>query len=91
MTRADFDFGAFSARVSGWLAELQTGRGFVLIRGVPVGDFSERERELLYWGLGLYLGRAIPQNTFGDVLGHVRDTGEDPEARGVGLYRTRAD
>ena len=45
----------------------------------------------LYWGLGLHMGRAVSQNTDGDLLGHVRDTGADPAAYGVRLYRTRAE
>jgi hypothetical protein len=33
----------------------------------------------------------VSQNTDGDLLGHVRDTGEDPNARGVRLYKTRVE
>ena len=30
--------------------ELVDGRGFVLIRGVPIEGLSDRQAELLYWG-----------------------------------------
>ena len=51
------------------------GRGFVLVRGVPVERYGEEDASLAYWGLGLHLGRAVSQNAAGDLLGHVRDAG----------------
>jgi hypothetical protein len=36
------------------------------------------------------MGRPVPQNRKGDLLGHVRDDGANPTNPGVRLYRTRA-
>src|SRR5688572_24864729 len=69
--------------------ELETGRGFVLIRGIPRERYSDEECELVYWGLVAHLGTPVSQNARGHLLGHVRDEGRvksDPNAR---LYQTR--
>jgi hypothetical protein len=90
-TRADFPLPGLAARIAGWLTELDRGCGFVLLRGFPVDDHGEATLAEVYWGLGLHLGRAISQNTDGDLIGHIRDTGADPAAYGVRLYKTRAE
>jgi TfdA family taurine catabolism dioxygenase TauD len=89
LTRDDFPIGMLAQSVDRWLDALDTGRGFVLVRGVPVERYGEEDSSLAYWGLGLHLGRAVSQNAAGDLLGHVRDAGltrRDPTVR---LYRTR--
>jgi hypothetical protein len=87
----EFPLDALEPRINRWISEIDSGRGFVLIRGLPVDRYSEADCERLYYGLGLRLGRPVSQNTNGDLLGHVRDSGEDPGARGVRLYRTRVE
>jgi hypothetical protein len=67
------------------LDEIADGRGFALLRGVPVDGLGEADLERLYWGLGTHLGIGIPQNDAGELLVHVRDQGLDfanPEVRG---------
>jgi len=69
--------------------ELENGRGFVLIRGIPRERYTDEECELIYWGLIAHLGTPVSQNARGHLLGHVRDEGRvksDPNAR---LYQTR--
>lgn len=90
-SQADFPLPGLARDVGGWLQELDQGRGFLLLRGLPVAEIGPEAAADIYWGLGLYMGRAISQNTDGDLLGHVRDTGADPNAYGVRLYRTRAE
>ncbi len=55
--------------------ELSQGRGFVVIRGIPVRDYDIEESARVYWGLGKYFGNARAQNGKGHVLGHVCDLG----------------
>ena len=59
----------------------------MLLRGVPIDGLSEHQIELMYWGLGLYLGISLPQGAEGtDVFAHVRDEGADRNANyGGGL------
>jgi hypothetical protein len=89
LTRADFPLDALAPAVDAWLDALDTGRGFVLVRGVPVERYGEADAALAYWGLGLHLGRAVSQNAAGDLLGHVRDAGSELRDPAVRKYRTR--
>ena len=57
--------------------EVLHGRGFVLLRGLPVDRWTLREAAIAYWGLGTHLGEACSQNALGHVLGHVKDLGRD--------------
>ena len=90
-TRDDFPLPKLGPRIRSWLDELDRGRGFILVRGFPVAHHTEDVCAGVYWGIGLHLGRAISQNTDGDLLGHIRDTGADPNQYGVRLYKTRAE
>lgn len=88
--RAAFPLPTLAPVLAGLLADVTRGRGFALLRGVPVEGLGEPELERLYWGLGSHLGIGIPQNDAGDLLVHVRDQGLDfanPEVRG---YQTAA-
>jgi TfdA family taurine catabolism dioxygenase TauD len=89
LSRDDFPLGALARSAEEWLDALDSGRGFVLVRGVPVERYSEEDASLAYWGLGLHLGRAVSQNAAGDLLGHVRDAGLERRDPTLRLYRTR--
>jgi len=69
--------------------EVLDGRGFVLIRGVPVEGRSMLDGATAYWGIGAHIGNARSQNAMGHLLGHVRDLGlsaeQDPNVR---IYQT---
>ena len=91
MRREDFPLPGLAPRIASWRAELQHGRGFLVLRGLPVGRWSEDDAALVYWGLGLHLGRPGAQNATGDLLGHVVDTGEDAANPFVRRYRTAGD
>ena len=87
--RADFPLPALAARLARIGAQLESGRGMYLLRGLPVARWGALETARALWGIGTHLGRAIPQNARGDLVGHVRDEGKelsDPTARG---YQTR--
>lgn len=70
--------------------ELLRGRGFALIRGLPVEGRSMRQIATAFWGIGTHLGEAISQNAKGHLLGHVKDIGHDPRNPEHRLYATRA-
>jgi len=71
--RSDFPPPTFSRDLSSVLHELEEGRGFVLLRGIPVDRYTEGELKSLYWGLGAHLGAARYQNVQGELIGEVRD------------------
>ena len=69
--------------------ELHEGRGFVLIRGMPVAEFTKVQAGIAFWGLGTRFGRPLSQNPKGHMLGHVKDFGGDYADPDVGTLRIR--
>jgi hypothetical protein len=67
---------------------LLRGRGFMVIRGVPVERYSIAAAAAAFLGIGAYFGKPVSQNGKGHILGHVKDLGrsiDDPSAR---IYQT---
>lgn len=83
-----FPLPTLSARLAAIRAELLEGRGFVLIRGLPVRHWSTRDAAMAFIGLGAHLGRARSQNAAGHLLGHVRDLGLASSDPNVRIYQT---
>ena len=88
--KADFPLPTLAGKLARICEELLNGRGFALMRGLPVERWSIREAATAYFGIGSHFGSARSQNAKGHVLGHVRDLGlnaeKDPTAR---VYQTR--
>ena len=72
------------------LEELEVGRGFVLLRGIPVERYDEASLYRLYWGIAVHLGDLISQNAKGDLIGRVEDIGVDIQAHNARGYTTNA-
>lgn len=88
LTQADCPLPTLTDAIQTWRHEIIYGRGFVLVRGVPVEKYSSEECEFIFWCIGLHLGIPGAQNSAGDLLTHVLDEGkEDDIAR---LYKTSA-
>ena len=68
--------------------EVLNGRGFLLLRGMPVERWSMREAATAFFGLGVHLGSPRSQNGKGHVLGHVQDLGLDVKDPNVRIYQT---
>ena len=68
--------------------EILNGRGFVLLRGLPVADRPIADSAMAYWGIGTWFGSARSQNAKGHVLGHVRDMGLATTDPNVRIYQT---
>ena len=67
---------------------LLRGRGFIVIRGLPVERYSMAQSAAAFLGIGAYIGKPVSQNAKGHILGHVKDLGrsiDDPTAR---IYQT---
>lgn len=86
--RGDFPLPELSSEISGWAGELGDGRGFMLIRGIPVDEWGEADSSIAYWGLGQHLGIPGGQNPDEELLGHVMDMGEEVSDPFVRRYRT---
>jgi hypothetical protein len=88
LTRDAFPLPTLGPYLRRVLAELLEGRGFVLLRGLPVERWSREEQAIAYLGLGSWLGRFRSQNAKGHLLGHVRDLGLDIRDPAVRYYQT---
>jgi Taurine catabolism dioxygenase TauD, TfdA family len=73
MTRSDFVIPRLGRSLAEVSAELEDGRGLVLLRRIPVERYREDELRILYWGLGQHLGTPRYQNAQGELIGDVRD------------------
>lgn len=69
----DFPLPTFSRELAAVLDELEHGSGVVLLRGLPVAQYTEAQHKNLCWGLGAHLGRGRYQNATGELIGEVRD------------------
>ena len=70
--------------------EVLRGRGFVLLRGIPVERYSIEEAAIIYFGIGSHFGIPLPQNAKGHVLGHVKDLGRHEFDTKSRIYQTTA-
>ena len=84
-----FPLATLGPRLRHLLEEVLAGRGFVLIKALPVQRWTKLEAAIAFLGIGAHLGRLRMQNAAGHLLGHVMDLGRsslDPNAR---IYQTR--
>ncbi len=84
-----FPLPALSRRLSRILGEVTGGRGFVLVRGLPVERWGPRFSSVAFLGLGLHWGNLRSQNKHGHLLGHVKDLGLTSQDPNVRIYQTR--
>lgn len=85
----DFPLPMMDDTIAAILEELENGRGFVMLRGIPVERLSDEERYLLYWGLGVHLGTPLTQNRKGERIVEIADRGVQYGAQVRG-YTTNA-
>lgn len=88
LSPASFPLPSFGATLRAMLGELLEGRGFVLLRGLPVERMTREEQAIAYLGIGSWLGAFRSQNAKGHLLGHVKDLGLDIRDPGVRYYQT---
>ena len=85
----DFQLPTLAPRLRSLLDQVQNGRGFVLLRALPVETWTRREAAIGFFGIGTHLGKVRPQNAQGHVLGHVKDLGATSRDPTVRIYQTR--
>jgi len=88
--RAEFPLTVMRGRLEQALADMYEGRGFVVLRGLPVQRWSDDDTGLVFWGLGRHLGSPLYQNPQGELLGHVYDHGRTYGNIDVRGYETNA-
>ena len=75
ISREDFPLPTLGPTLDRLRGEVLDGRGFVMLRGVPVEGRPIDESATLYWGIGAHFGKARSQNAKGHLLGHIYDLG----------------
>ena len=81
--REHFPLPDFSKEISKIAQDLETGRGMIMLRGLPL-SYSAADLQIVYWGIGTHLGTAVSQNKDGELFGIVKDFNQN-----VGLTRQR--
>src|ERR1043165_1344698 len=88
--RGEFPLTVMCTRLEAALADMYDGRGFVVLRGLPVQRWSDDDTGLVFWGFGRYLGSPLYQNPQGELLGPVYDHGRTYGNIDVRGYETNA-
>ncbi|BBK40428.1 hypothetical protein STVA_04480 [Allostella vacuolata] len=70
--------------------EVERGRGFVLIRGLPAEQYDLARLRRIYWGIGTHLGVAVYQTGGAEIL-DISDKGQDVRQLGVKPHDTNAE
>lgn len=91
VTAEDFPLPEFGRKLADLVQELEHGRGFAVLRGVPIEGLSPERIEQLYWGIGLHMGTAVVQNGRGELIAHVTDYGKgNLDDNSVRIYETNS-
>ena len=88
ITKDDFPLPTIHTLINEILKELLAGRGFVLLRGIPVQELGIKLASVIYLGLGCHLGSLRSNNAKGHLLGHIRDLGADIANNNTRFYQT---
>ena len=84
VTRAAFGEEPITRLMQAVAADLQRGRGAVVLTGLELDALGEEAFARIHFGLGAHLGRAMPQSARGDRHGVVQQE-HSPELRGYQL------
>lgn len=76
-------------RLHDLLNEVLNGRGFLLIKGLPIERWTNRQAGIAFLAIGVHLGNLRMQNADGHLLGHVRDLGKSSDDPNTRIYQTR--
>ena len=85
--KADFPLNAQALKLPQHANELENGRGFMLMRGLPIERYSDDDINIIYYGIGLHLGEPVRQNPKGELLGSVMNVG-DTRLKTTRVYET---
>jgi len=83
-----FPLPAFGPRLRQLLRELLEGRGFFMLRGLPVHRYDIETAAIAYLGIGRHFGALRSSNARGHLLGHVKDVGADIKEGNTRFYQT---
>ena len=73
ITKASFPLDGIQDLIDQVSHELIDGRGFLMIRGWPLDQYSLEDIGVMYYGFGAHFGKGASQSVIGDRLGYVMD------------------
>lgn len=73
--RIDFPIPSIAALLAAAAREVADGKGFAVVRGLPVDGLDEHEAAVMIRGLVAHLGPIATQSRDGHLIRHVRATG----------------
>lgn len=80
----DYPLDKCAPAIDHWYKEVDSGRGFTLVRGLRTYLYSDALSCAIYYILGLHMGEPFRQNEMGDLIDHIYATSdkklEDPDA-----------
>jgi hypothetical protein len=88
LTAGDFPLPSLAPKLARIRKDVLHGRGFALLRGLPVARWNRQQAAVAFLGLGSHFGAARSQNARGHVLGHVLDMGLSSDDPNVRIYQT---
>ena len=74
LERNDFSMPRLAERFETVRAELEGGKGFYLLRGLPIERYTVQESRLIFWALALMLGDPQEQDRAGNRIHSVTNT-----------------
>jgi len=85
----DFKMPRIADRFEAVRSELEGGRGFTLLRGLPVRRYSLEEARMVFWAMAVHLGDPIGQDRIGNRMHSVTNTHQRVEGSNeVRSYQT---
>src|SRR5262252_4725202 len=86
LKKSDFRLTGLGKKLERGYEEVRSGKGFVVLRGLPFEGLTLEQFTACAWGIGTYFGRTLSQNAQGDLVTSVIDaTAEDATPR---MYRS---
>ena len=84
--KSHFAFDALALKLASAAAQVRAGRGFVILRGLPLDGLDLDQYTAAVYGIGHHFGFALSQNAQGERVTYVVDaTAVDPTPR---MYRS---
>lgn len=75
---AHFPVPSLQPKLAELACDIELGRGFALLRGMPVQRWGMRDATTIYWGISSHIGTPTSQNRKGEKVVLVKDLGQPP-------------
>ena len=81
INRRRFPLKRLAKKLQRMAEELESGCGFVRMRGLPIENWNRQELEVIWMGIASYIGKPVFQNPHGQLLREIRAEDGDVGSR----------